>query len=162
MTTHESQHSRSEDVTTRTTNIQRDMYRLLAAIFASEHFPHEPDDTEDPLGLAQLASQFEDDEIRRLLGTIAAAVQPTLIGDTGIANFPCGLLTEASGMRHLTVREACDKAVHAKTIVTDVELDGRRAVRRLPIMLLEGMAPNGEGWTARLELVPLARLLAAL
>ena len=154
-------HENNQRSATNVTRIQRDMYCLFAVIYASEHFPHEPDDTEDPLGLAHLASQFEDDELRRLLRRIAVAIQPTLIGDSGIAKFPCGLLIEASGTRHLTVREACDKAIHAKTISTDVELDGQRAVRRLPIMRLEGEA-NGEGWTARLELVPLARLVLGL
>jgi hypothetical protein len=162
MTTHEPQHSGSEDAATRATNIRRDMYLLFATVYASGHFPLEPDETEDPFSLAQLASEFEEDESRRLLLSIAAAVRATLRGDTGVADLPCGSLTEASGTRPLTVREACDKALHAKTIRLDVEMDGRRAVRLLPTMILDGEARSGEGWTARIELVPFGKHLLGL
>lgn len=162
MTTYEPQHSGSEDATTRITNIRREMYLLLATVFASEHFPHHPGETEDPFSIAYLASEFENSESGRLLLSIAAAVLATLKGDTETANSPCGRLTEASETTHLTLREACERAIHAKTIHADVELDGRRVVRALPMMLLKGEAPGGVGWTARLELVALARLVLGL
>jgi hypothetical protein len=142
--------------------IRYDIYRLLATIYASQFFPHDPIDTEDPRSLANLASEFEEDESTHLLLTIAIAVRTALNRETKIASLPCGELTEVSGTKPLTVREACNKVIHAKKIRADVELDGRRIVRQNPIMHLEGETPGGKWWTARLELEPFAAHLLGL
>ena len=142
--------------------IRYDIYRLLATIYASQFFPHDPIDTEDPRSLANLASEFEEDESTHLLLTIAIAVRTALNRETGIADLPCGELIGDSGTKLLTVREACNKVIHAKKIRADVELDGHRMVRQNPIMHLEGETPNGKRWTARLELEPFASHLLGL
>jgi hypothetical protein len=119
-------------------------YRLLATVYASQRFPHEPIDTEDPRSLAYLASEFEAEKSTHLLLTIAIAVRTTLNRETELADLVCGELADASGTKPLTLREACNKVIHAEKIRADVELDGSRVVRQNPIMHLEGEAPGGE------------------
>lgn len=142
--------------------IRYDAYRLLATIYASQFFPHEPIDTEDPRSLAHLASEFEDDESTHLLLSIAIAARTTLNRNSELAELTCGDLTEASGTKPLTLREACNKVIHAQEIRADVELDGRLVVRQNPIMHLEGEMPGGKWWAARLDLEPFAAHLLAL
>jgi hypothetical protein len=151
-----------EGFTMNPARIRYDAYRLLATIYASQRFPHEPIDTEDPRSLAHLASEFEADEITHLLLTIAIAVRTTLNHETERAGLVCGELADASGTKPLALREACNKVIHAEKIRADVELDGSRVVRQNPIMHLEGEAPSGERWTARLELEPFGKHLLGL
>ena len=151
-----------EGFTMNATRIRYDAYRLLATIYASQFFPHEPIDTEDPRSLAHLASEFEDDESTHLLLSVAIAVRTALDRETELAELTCGELTDASGARPLTLREACNKAIHAQKIRADVELDGRRVVRQNPIMHLEGEMPGGKWWAARLDLEPFAAHLLSL
>ena len=46
--------------------IRYDLYRLLATIYGSERFPHKASDFEDPASLANLAGEFEGDEMNHL------------------------------------------------------------------------------------------------
>ncbi len=142
--------------------IRYDAYRLPTTIYAAQFFPHEPIDTEDPRSLAHLASEFEADESTHLLLTIAIAVRTTLNRETELAGLVCGELADASGTKPLTLRQACNKVIHAEKIRADVELNGSRVVRQNPIMHLEGEAPGGKWWTARLDLEPFAAHLLSL
>jgi hypothetical protein len=90
------------------------------------------------------------------------AVRTTLNRETELAELACGKLADASGTRPLTLREACNKVIHAEKIRADLELDGSRVVRQNPIMHLEGEAPRGKRWTARLDLEPFASHLLCL
>jgi hypothetical protein len=141
--------------------IRYDIYRLLATIYASQHFPHDDVDTEDPRSLAHLAGEFESDESTHLLLAIAISVRTALNRDTEIGRLSCGELTDGTGTTLLTVREACNKVIHAEKIRADVELDGRRIVRQNPVMLFEGTR-DGKKWTARLDLEPFASHLLRL
>lgn len=90
-----------EGFTMNAARIRYDAYRLLATIYASQFFPHEPIDTEDPHSLAHLASEFEADESTHLLLTIAIAVRTTLDCEGELADLVCGELADASGTRPL-------------------------------------------------------------
>ncbi len=151
-----------EGFTMNPARIRYDAYRLLATIYASQFFPHEPIDTEGPRGLARLASEFEADESTHLLLSIAIAVRTTLNRETELAGLVCGELADASGTKPLTLHEACNKVIHANKIRADVELDGSLVVRQNPIMHLEGETPGGKWWAARLDLEPFAAHLLRL
>lgn len=162
MVKYEPPRNHPEGFTMNPARIRYDAYRLLATIYASQFFPHEPIDSEDPRSLGHLASEFETDESTHLLLTIAIAVRATLNRETELAGLVCGELEEASGIKPLTVRQACSKVIHAEKIRADVELDGSRVVRQNPIMHLEGETQGGRRWTARLDLEPFAAHLLSL
>lgn len=162
MVRYEPQRNHPEGFTMNPARIRYDAYRLLATIYASQSFPHEPIDMEDPRSLAHLASEFEADESTHLLLSIAIAVRTTLNRETELADLVCGELADASGPKPLTVRDACNKVIHAEKIRADLELDGSRVVRQNPIMHLEGEAPGGKRWVARLELERFAAHLLSL
>jgi hypothetical protein len=80
--------------------IRYDLYRLLASIYASEHFPHDDIDVENPRILANLSGDFEGDEITHLLLAIAISVrtaieaEPAADGVPQIRDLPCGELCD--------------------------------------------------------------------
>jgi hypothetical protein len=150
-----------EGFTMNPARIRYDIYRLLATIYSSQFFPHEPIDTEDPRSLAHLASEFEEDESTHLLLTIAIAVRTAVSRSAEVGCLPCRELITPSKTKPLTVREACNKIIHAEKIRADVELDGRRIVRQNPIMHLQGTRGDEE-WTVRLDLEPFASHLLGL
>ena len=87
-------------------------------------------------------------------------------------NFPEGvgvLKPEGEKDKPLTIREACNKIIHAKVVKYDLAWseenpiwgrwykDQGRNVRnkyKTPILQLEGTHQNGRKWEARVELVP--------
>lgn len=142
--------------------IRYDLYRLLASIYASERFPHEAIDYENPLSLGNLAGQFEDSEISHLLITVAIEVRTALQRYPEPGKLQCGELTQAGATQPLTVREACNKVIHAKEVRGDVDWEAGRIVKFNPVMHLHGTTPQGAPWTARLDLAVFASHLMRL
>lgn len=149
-------------------------HRLLCALFAAYDFPiFYRDDDPDPLDDFR---QFEDEEISENLLTLVAisrACDDEL--DTLAAiepNFPNGvgwLKLEGSEKKPLTIREACNKVIHAKLVKYDLAWVEENPIwgrwykdqdfevknrYKAPAVKLEGEHQSGKKWEARVELVP--------
>lgn len=153
-------------------------HRLLSIFFAAYDFeifyrdldPHTRD--ADPLDDFR---QFEESEISEILLTLAALARAcddenSLLGIADKA-FPKGVgtLTTNNGIVPLTLREACNKIVHAQSLVYDLAKGTENPIWgkwysdqghsvtgdfKTPAILIKGTRQNGKSWEARLELVP--------
>jgi hypothetical protein len=149
-------------------------YRLLSFLFAAYDFPiFTRDNDPDPL---DTLLQYQDEELSEnliKLAAIARACDDELHILAGIEpNFPNGvgfLMHDGVAEQPLTIREACNKIIHAKVVNYDFawsdenpiwgawyRAHGYEVERRYkaPALQLEGMRQNREKWSARVELVP--------
>jgi hypothetical protein len=136
--------------------IRRDLYRVLASVFASEAFN---------LELIDLAKDFELAEIEHGLVNVAIGTRVLLdqkkLTTTGTE---CGVLipdtTTDQTLQRLTLREACNKIVHADSRSYDV--DNPATPSRLePTLHLRGSF-RGREWRARLDLIRFANEVDAV
>jgi hypothetical protein len=147
-----------------------DLYRLLCAFFASADFDRlreraagAPKWALDIVGLGELGGEFEEAEITHLLVSIAARVR--MVQDRERARFEklrtnCGdLIPDVKQPRKkvpLTLREACNKIIHANRFNFDAKRRPRRggdpdASQALnPIMHLYG-TQGRTNWKAKLH-----------
>lgn len=149
-------------------------YRLLCFLFAAYDFPvFRRDDDPDPL---DNFLQYSDEEISENLITLAAIAR-ACDDELGILknvepNFPKGvgqLTPEGERSETLTIREACNKIIHAKVVEYDLTLSEENPIwgqwfkaqgyevrnqYKTPALKLEGEHQNGKKWVARVELVP--------
>lgn len=149
-------------------------YRLLSYIFAAYDFPvfnrdSDPDPLDDLL-------QYLDEEISENLITLAAVAR-ACDDELGILasiepNFPNGvgsLSPMEEDSKPLTVREACNKIIHAKVVEYDLAWADENPIwghwyksqghevknkYKTPALKLKGANKNGKEWEARVELVP--------
>jgi len=158
---------------TNDTSLIKTGHRLLSCLFASYDYALlRRDDDPDPMDDFQ---QFEDEEISEWILTLAAIARVTddelgTLKNVEI-NFPdgVGLLAEGGKQVALTIREACNKIIHAKTVryefawAEENPIWGRwfraqgheiKGKYKAPALLLEGTRQNGVTWKARVELVP--------
>jgi hypothetical protein len=147
-------------------------HRLLSCLFASYDYDLlRRDDDPDPMDDFR---QFEEEEISECILTLAAVAR---ISDDELgtlkaieSNFPSGVgvLDEGGKQVPLTIREACNKIIHAKTVqyefgwTEENPIWGRwfraqghevKGKYKVPALLLEGARQNGNPWKARLDLV---------
>lgn len=149
-------------------------YRLICFLFAAYDFPtFLRDDDPDPL---DDFLQYSDDEITENLITLAATARAH-DDELGAlkkieSNFPKGMgwmMVEGENSKTLTIREACNKIIHAKVVNYDLAwaeenpiwgqwFENRgyevRNQYKAPALKLEGKLVNGKIWSARVELVP--------
>ncbi len=132
-----------------------DLHRLLAIFLSSRSFAEiAREDIDDPLIELQ---EWEVDEITRIL--ITSAVMGRILDDRGGPELDqkptnCGELIEdliAPGTWiPLTLREACNKIIHATKVRTDLEQDAKNRLAYFnPIMYFYGQR-NGKDWKATL------------
>ena len=149
-------------------------YRLLCSLFAAYDFPvFRRDDDPDPL---DDFLQYSDEDISENLITLAAiarACDDELETLNSIEpNFPKGvgqLNSEGEESKPLTIREACNKIIHAKVVEYDFAWSEENPIwdqwfkaqgykvknqYKAPALKLEGTYKNGKKWVARVELVP--------
>jgi hypothetical protein len=69
-------------------------------------------------------------------------------------------LTEGTKEEPLTLREACNKIIHASRIRFDVD-DARRPTKLNPVLYVYG-EKYGQEWKARLDLLAFAELVASV
>ena len=136
--------------------LRRDLYRVLASVFASEAFN---------LDLTDLAKDFELAEIEHGLVSVAIATR-ILLDQTGATTegSECGVLipdiAEDQTLQRLTLREARNKIIHAQSRSYDV--DNPVTPSRLePTLHLRGSL-RGKEWRVRLDLVRFANHVDAL
>jgi hypothetical protein len=77
---------------------------------------------------------------------------------------PCGTLQENLEnvvVMQLTLREACNKIIHAKKIRFDIE--GSEMLAHLnPFIYIYGDSPNGRSWKATLDIIKFAKEYALI
>lgn len=151
-----------------------DLYRLITCFYASVTFAEYGEDVDaDPV--RDLQGSFEENEIIRLLVNIAIAVR---IMDEREGRFSrkfkleCGSLTvdlsKPGDEIDLSVREACNKIIHAKNFNWDVDqlkdegsLPYPTTRYLVPIVYLYG-SRDGKDWRAALDITKFVRHNAAL
>ena len=152
---------------------RRSLYRLACSFFASAEFGRlgRASDTEP---LSELLGEHQEDEISRLLVGIAATVrviQDRDGGQSSVFHLPCGrLISDVSSKQSelLTLREACNKIIHAKRFNFDAkplppseaQLPNPTYVLR-PVLHLYGTLRRVE-WKAELAIVEFIRAAAIL
>lgn len=146
-----------------------DLYRLLSFFYASAGFARLRGRMESS-SVADLADEFEESEITLLLVTIAARVRVVQDRDKGMfrrIKAHCGQLVPDCGCPRktepLTLREACNKIIHAKRFNFDVRTlkvkdegyVGTQIALR-PYVHLYG-ENNGTPWKATLDIEEFVR-----
>jgi len=149
-------------------------YRLLCSLFAAYDFPVFYRD--DDLDTLDDFLQYSDEEISENLITLAAITR-ACDDELGILkniepNFPEGvglLKPEDESDKPLTIREVCNKIIHAKVVKYDFKYSEENPIwgqwykdqgydvkkqYKTPALQLEGEHQNGKKWKARVELVP--------
>ncbi|MEZ0173990.1 MAG: hypothetical protein AB9Q20_06710 [Candidatus Reddybacter sp.] len=155
-------------------------HRLLCLFFAAYDFDifyrdvNEEPCMRDPDPLDDFR-QFEENEISETLLTLAALSRACddehgLLGEADNA-FPQGVgtLTTDKAVDPLSLREACNKIVHAKSLVYDLAKGTENPIWgkwykdqghsftgdfKAPAVVIKGARQNGVAWEARIELVP--------
>lgn len=150
------------------------LYRLACAFFASSEFARlgRASDTEP---LTVLVAENEEAEICRLLVNVAATVRIVQDRDAGhgsALNSPCGTLnfglSEVDSPEPLTLREACNKIIHADRFNFDVKplpsterhLPNPTYILR-PVLHLYGKQHQSQ-WKVELEVVEFIRHASVL
>jgi len=140
-----------------------ELHRLLAIFLASPSFAKLRKGNGESWEAIDHLQQFEDDEITRIL--LSAAVTARVLDDREDGVFgqiagDCGILSEAKGGEitkvPLTLREACNKIIHAKKIRFDVSETDERQPYLNPTIYLYGTRSNGLEWKATLDVIKFA------
>lgn len=140
-----------------------ELHRLLAIFLASPSFAKLRKGNGESWDAIDHLQQFEDDEITRIL--LSAAVTARVVDDREDGIFEliagdCGILSEAKGGETtevpLTLREACNKIIHAKKIRFDVSETDERQPYLNPTIYLYGTRSNGLEWKATLDVIKFA------
>jgi hypothetical protein len=139
-----------------------EIYRLLCIILASPAFAKLRDGTGETWDPILHLEQFEDDEITRILlscAITARVVDDRENGDLSRLAGPVGLLAEPvdAPAGPLTLREACNKIIHAKKRRFDVEHTEEMQPYVNPTIYLYGLRSSGGEWKATLDVIAFAR-----
>ena len=106
--------------------IRPDLYRLLSCFYASADFARLAVRQGSREKVAELAGDYQEFEVTRLLVTIAATVRVVLDRDRDVVprvKTKCGSIVANAGSREnkpLSLRDACNKIIHAKKFNFDV------------------------------------------
>ena len=136
-----------------------DLFHLLSIVLADEKIAHVIEDEADPIW--DLCSVAET-EIARILVTsaVVARIADDQRGHVLLASpDPCGSLCEDTGSQAtmpLTLREACNKIIHAKQLQLDIKHTTKELYSIMPTVYLLG-EKNGKSWEAELDLVQYVR-----
>jgi len=141
-----------------------EIYRLLTIFLASAEFAKLRKGTGETWEAILHLEQFEDDEITRIL--LSSAITARVVDDREggvLSNFagPCGSLSETLDGEAkevpLTLREACNKIIHAKKVRFDVEKTEELQPYLTPTIYLYGSRSNGVEWKATLDIIAFAK-----
>jgi hypothetical protein len=136
----------------------------LAIIFASKSFAELRMGSGENWEAIDHLQQFEGDEITRIL--LAVAITARVIDDRNnkvldLVARDCGTLiaTDANGTKEtgLSLREACNKIIHAKKVRFDSsELETTQRYLN-PVIYLYGERHQGQEWKAVLDVITFAK-----
>ena len=140
-----------------------ELYRLVVIFLASKNFAAHrngyPGEGHDPIYQLQ---GCEEDEITRIL--LVLAITARVIDDREghvyeMVGTNCGRLqrnTANPTSEELTLRDACNKIIHAKKIRLDMEEDGNGQRHLNPFIYIYG-EQGGTGWRATLDVILFAK-----
>jgi hypothetical protein len=148
-------------------------HRLLSCLYATYDFEQlRRDDDPDPM---DDFCQFVDEDVSEWILTLAAIARITDDEQGTLKavepNFPNGVgaLAEGDKQTPLSIREACNKIIHATAVRYEFAWSEENPIWRnwfrlqgyedkgqykTPALLLDGVRQNGQDWSARVELVP--------
>lgn len=136
-----------------------DLFHLLSIVLADEKIAYVIENDDDPIWeLCRVAET----EIARLLVTsaVVARIADDQRGHMLLASpLTCGSLCEYTGsqeIKPLSLREACNKIIHAKQIQFDIKHTTKELYSIMPTVYLLG-EKNGRPWEAELDLVRYVR-----
>ena len=144
--------------------VRRDLYRLLSYLIAEPELESEWPEYDRGLG-----SGLREAEICQCLIRVAVYVRTRQDGtkrveaDSAVCGQLLGPATSTDGpelgadrdISPLTLREACNKIVHAKTVCLGVDGSQSSAKKRVPRLMLVGSKDSAD-WTVDVDLVAFA------
>jgi len=139
-----------------TANITLELYRLLSIFLSSRGFAELRQGEGEYWEPISHIQECEEDEITRLL--LAIAITARVIDDrehkiVDLLSRECGTIFEFGKDKPLTLREACNKIIHAQKIRFDIsETDAGQAFLN-PIIYLYGKREKGVEWKATLDVI---------
>jgi hypothetical protein len=136
-----------------------ELHRLVCIFLASKEFANLRDGPTHVLDTWDYLQEAEEDEITRIL--LSVAITARVIDDLadGVFDFvadDCGTLEWANKAKPLTLREACNKIIHASKVRFDVEHSAGGQAYVMPFIYLYG-EKNGVEWRATLDVLKFAR-----
>lgn len=136
-----------------------ELHRLVCIFLASREFAGLRDGPTHVLDVWDCLQEAEEDEITRIL--LSVAITARVIDDLadGVFDFvaeDCGTLEQANIKKPLSLREACNKIIHATKIRFDVEHNASGQAYVTPYIYLYGNK-NGVEWRATLDVLEFAR-----
>lgn len=136
-----------------------ELHRLLAIFLASKNFAELRRNAGDKLTELDHLQHCEEDEITRIL--LVVAITARVIDDRQDHVFDlvagdCGILTEAGTDKGLTLRESCNKILHATKVHFDLSETETRQKYLNPYIYLYGQRQGGAEWKAKLDIIKFA------
>lgn len=141
-----------------------ELHRLLAIILASKSFAELRVGDGEKWEAIDHLQQVEDDEITRIL--LFVSITARVIDDRydkalDLIAGDCGTLfnTDRNGTTKsgLSLREACNKIIHAKKVRFDVSETEAKQRYLNPVIYLYGERQNGQAWKAVLDVISFAK-----
>lgn len=141
-----------------------ELHRLLAIIFSSKSFAELRTGNGERWEPIEHLQQCEDDEIIRIL--LAVSITARVIDDRNnkvldLIAGDCGKLIETTDKgaseKGLSLREACNKIIHAQKIRFDISETAETKKYLNPFIYLYGERHKGSEWKVELDVVAFAK-----
>lgn len=135
-----------------------ELHRLVCIFLASKEFANLRDAPTHVLDTWDYLRESEEDGVTRIL--LSVAITARVIDDLANGAFDlvaedCGTLEEGPKMKPLSLREACNKIIHATKIRFDGEKNAAGELYVTPFIYLYG-EKNGVQWRATLNVLKFA------
>jgi hypothetical protein len=136
-----------------------ELHRLVCIFLASRQFADLREGATSLLDTWDCLQESEEDEITRIL--LSVAITARVIDDLadGVFDFvalDCGVLEQGKSVSGLSLREACNKIIHATKIRFDVDCNAAGQEYVNPFIYLYG-EKGGVPWRATLHVLEFAR-----
>ena len=147
-----------------TQTVTLELHRLLSIFLSSKSFAELRTGTGEEFDSIAEIQQHEGDEITRIL--LAVAITARVIDDRQNKVFDaisesCGTLVDVVATpgeeSPLSLREACNKIIHAQKIRFDLSETDAHQTYLNPLIYLYGQRQNGAEWKATLNVIEFAK-----
>jgi hypothetical protein len=136
-----------------------EVHRLVCIFLASKPFASLRDGNTPENDVIDCLQECEEDEITRILLTVAITARVIDDLQEGVFDFiggTCGTLLDDKGELGLSLREACNKIIHATKVHFDVAENEQHMPYVNPVIYLYGKKYDKE-WKATLDVLEFAR-----